>query len=111
MNGECLSHLLTDEERAHFEKQGYLYVPNALPTEMRERLLEAVDKLHNNALATGRAKPDTHWGFSNFLRFQQLKFSKKLLNTLCQIDGIYFIFQGLVRILNLTIKLNPVNLV
>ncbi len=67
MNEECLSHLLTDEERDHFEKQGYLYVPNALPTDMRERLLEAVDKLHNNALAKGKAKPDTHWGFSNFL--------------------------------------------
>lgn len=67
MNGECLSHLLTDEEREHFEKQGYLYVPNALPTDMRERLLEAVDRLHRNALATGKAKPDTHWGFSNFL--------------------------------------------
>ena len=67
MNGECLSHLLTDEERDHFEKQGYLYVPNALPTDMRERLLDAVDKLHSNALAIGKAKPDTHWGFSNFL--------------------------------------------
>lgn len=67
MNGECLSHLLSQEERTHFEKQGYLYVPNALSTDMLEHLKNAVDKLHKDALATGKAKPDTHWGFSNFL--------------------------------------------
>ncbi len=34
MNKECLSHLLTETERNHFEKQGYLYVPNALSSDV-----------------------------------------------------------------------------
>ncbi len=67
MNKQCLSHLLTEEERNHFETQGYLYVPNALSSDMVEYLATAVDKLHKKALATGRAKPGNHWGFSNFL--------------------------------------------
>ena len=62
-----LAHLITEEERTFFEEQGYLYVPNALSTEMREQLLNAVDSLHNKALANGRAKPDSHWGWSDFL--------------------------------------------
>ena len=67
MNNECLSHLLTEAERKHFEEQGYLYVPNALTSEMMEHLIHAVDKLHNEALSTGRATKGNHWGFSNFL--------------------------------------------
>jgi len=67
MHKECLNHLLTQEERTHFEKQGYLYVPNALSSQKIEHLTNAVDKIHNNALASGIAKLDTHWGFSNFL--------------------------------------------
>ena len=62
-----LPHLITEEERTHFEENGYLYVPNALSTEMREQLIHAVDTLHNKALASGRAKPDSHWGWSDFL--------------------------------------------
>ena len=62
-----LAHLITEEERTHFEEQGYLYVPNALSTETREQLIHAVDTLHNKALATGRAKPCSHWGWSDFL--------------------------------------------
>ena len=67
MNKKCLSHLITQEERSHFEKQGYLYVPNALSSDMIRHLTKAVDKIHSNALATGIAKPNRHWGFSNFL--------------------------------------------
>ncbi len=67
MNGECLNHPLTEEERSHFETQGYLYVPNALSSEMVAHLIGAVDKLYSDALSTGRATQDNHWGFSNFL--------------------------------------------
>ena len=67
MNEECLSHLLTEAERKHFEEQGYLYVSNALSSEMVEHLTNAIDKLHSDVLATGKAKPDNHWGMSNFL--------------------------------------------
>ena len=67
MSGECLAHLLTEEERNHFEEQGYLYVPNALSSDMVEQLLSAVDAIYRDALATGKAKPGNHWGWSNFL--------------------------------------------
>ncbi len=62
-----LAHLITEEERTFFEEQGYLYIPNALSTEMREQLVNVVDTLHNKALASGRAKPDSQWGWSDFL--------------------------------------------
>ena len=68
MNGECLAHLLTEEEQNHFEEQGYLYVPNALSTDVVEQLTHAVDTLHNKALATGRTTPGSPWGWSDFLR-------------------------------------------
>ncbi len=67
MNGECLEHLLTEEEQTHFEEQGYLYVPNALSPEKVEALTRAVDTLHHKAIATGRAKPGNPWGWSDFL--------------------------------------------
>ena len=34
---------------------------------MREQLINAVDTLHNKALANGRATPGSHWGWSDFL--------------------------------------------
>ena len=67
MNGECLEHLLTEEEQTHFEEQGYLYVPNALSPEKVEALTRAVDTLHHKAIGTGRAKPGNPWGWSDFL--------------------------------------------
>ena len=60
MNGECLSHLLTEAERKHFEEQGYLYVPNALSSEMVEHLTNAVDKLHNYRYILCRVRFNPH---------------------------------------------------
>ncbi len=62
MNGECLSHLLTEEERNHFEEQGYLYVPNALSSEMVEHLTNVVNKLHNYWYIALRAIQPTSCG-------------------------------------------------
>jgi hypothetical protein len=62
-----LAHLITEEERTFFEENGYLYIPNALSTEIREQLINVVDTLHNKALASDRAKPDSQWGWSDFL--------------------------------------------
>ena len=62
-----LPHLITEEERTHFEENGYLYIPNALSTEMREQLTHAVDTLYNKSLVSGRAKPGSQWGWSDFL--------------------------------------------
>ncbi len=68
MNGECLEHLLTQEEHTYFEEQGYLYVPNALSSARVERLRQAVDTLYNKNLSIGRAKQGSPWGYSDFLK-------------------------------------------
>ena len=38
MNKECLSHLLMEEERNHFEEQVYVYVQKTLSLDMTPRL-------------------------------------------------------------------------
>ena len=62
-----LPHLITEAERTHFEKNGYLYVPDALSAEHQGALTRAVDALHTKALETGKATPGAHWGWSDFL--------------------------------------------
>lgn len=44
MDPSVLEHCLTDEERQHFNEQGYLIVQDALPKEMLQRLLPLVDR-------------------------------------------------------------------
>ncbi|MEE2657254.1 MAG: phytanoyl-CoA dioxygenase family protein [Candidatus Latescibacterota bacterium] len=46
MNPACLQHCLTEAERVHFEEQGYLAVPGALPSDLVVHLVDAVDRLH-----------------------------------------------------------------
>ncbi len=45
MDKQCLSHQLTDEERADFEAQGYLIIRNALPKDIVSRAKAALDKV------------------------------------------------------------------
>ena len=45
MNPDCLQYCMTDEQRDHFEQQGYLVVEEALDDDMRGRLLEAGDRV------------------------------------------------------------------
>ena len=45
MDAECLQYLLTQKERAQFEKDGFIIVENALPASMIDGLIEAVDRL------------------------------------------------------------------
>lgn len=67
MNRDCLFHVLTDQERRHFEKQGFLVVENALSQEMLDRLTTAADRLYEEALEAGQTTPDKAWGVANFL--------------------------------------------
>jgi ectoine hydroxylase len=62
MDTTSLEHLMTDEERAHFEDQGYLHVENALDAHETDALLQQVDALHTDALDTGKTKPGDSWG-------------------------------------------------
>jgi ectoine hydroxylase len=45
MDTSCLQYCMTDEQRDHFDQQGYLIVEDALDHDMLERLLEAGDRV------------------------------------------------------------------
>ena len=45
MNPDCLQHLLTDDERAQFNAQGYLVVENALDAAACERVIAMMDRV------------------------------------------------------------------
>lgn len=66
MDSACLEHRLTETERVHFENEGYLIVPQALPPEMVERLTQAVDRIHARKLAEGLG-PHESLFFPNFI--------------------------------------------
>ena len=45
MNPDCLQHLLTNDERAQFNAQGYLVVENALDAAACERVIAVMDRV------------------------------------------------------------------
>ncbi len=45
MDTSCLAHVLTSEQRAFFETNGYLVIPDALDEGLRERLIAVVDRV------------------------------------------------------------------
>ncbi len=45
MDTSCLDYLITDEQRQHFEEQGYLIVRDVLSSEQIEELTAAVDRI------------------------------------------------------------------
>ena len=45
MDSECLQHLLTEEERESFDRDGFMVVENALPNSMVKDLNRAVDRI------------------------------------------------------------------
>ena len=48
MDASCLQHIMTDEQRHHFEQEGYLIVEDALDREMIDRLLLASDRVDSD---------------------------------------------------------------
>jgi ectoine hydroxylase len=66
MDSACLSFCLTEEERRHFEEQGFLVVPEALDRSACERLITAVDRVDARERAAGFGK-DRLLSFSNIL--------------------------------------------
>jgi ectoine hydroxylase-related dioxygenase (phytanoyl-CoA dioxygenase family) len=59
------SALLTEEQRAAFERDGFLVVRDALPGEMVERLLGVVDSLYEKGLAAEGLSSRNHWQMRN----------------------------------------------
>ncbi|MCZ6678964.1 MAG: phytanoyl-CoA dioxygenase family protein [Candidatus Poribacteria bacterium] len=67
MNRDTLFHLLTEEQRQHFEEQGYLVVENALSEDTVASLTDAIDRLHEKVIESGKTTPNKPWGWANFL--------------------------------------------
>ena len=63
MREDCLVHTLTDEERRHFEEQGYLIVEDALSREETNRLSVAMDRLHEEDVKAGKANGESWYSF------------------------------------------------
>ena len=59
MDPDCLQYCMTDEQRDHFEQQGYLVVEDALDDNMLGRLVEAGDRVDARERAARRLPPDS----------------------------------------------------
>jgi ectoine hydroxylase len=56
---------LTEEQRAAFERDGFLLVPDALPPDMVETLLGAVDRLYEQGVREQGLSKTNHWQMRN----------------------------------------------
>ncbi len=57
--------VLTDKQRAAFESDGFLVVPNALPPEMVAKLTDAVDRLYAAGVEAQGLSKTNHWQTRN----------------------------------------------
>ena len=57
LDTSCLQYCMTDEQRDHFEQQGYLIVEDALDEQMLARLLEAGDRVDAGERAAREMEP------------------------------------------------------
>lgn len=64
--------VLTDEQRASFERDGFLVVPNALPPDMLTRVLDVVDMLYATGTAAQGLSEVNHWELRNCLPHHEL---------------------------------------
>jgi ectoine hydroxylase len=62
---EMESAVLTVEQRARFESDGFLVVPNALSSDMVERLTGVVDRLYEAGVRTQGLSKTHHWQMRN----------------------------------------------
>ncbi len=58
---------LTDEQRAAFERDGFLVVPNALPPDQVERFAAIADRLYDEGIARNGLSAVHHWHLRNCL--------------------------------------------
>jgi len=57
MNTDSLQYCMTDDQREHFEQQGYLIVPDVLDADMLGRLLAAGDRVDRDERDRGNLDP------------------------------------------------------
>ncbi|MAZ53989.1 MAG: hypothetical protein CMO31_08275 [Trueperaceae bacterium] len=67
MNPEILNHLLSEEEKELFEQNGFLIVPNAIPTEVVDNLNQVVDRLEAERRVEQNLEPHTKIQYMDFI--------------------------------------------
>src|SRR4051794_11672570 len=58
---------LTDEQQRQFQRDGFLVIPDALPSGMVDRLLGVVDRLYGQGLQEQGLSKTHHWELRNCL--------------------------------------------
>ena len=66
MNPLCLEHCLTETEKQHFEENGFLVVEDAIPQEMVEKLIAAVDQVGAAHLGKNELPPNASFNLLDF---------------------------------------------
>ena len=67
MNPQCLEYRLTDAEAVQFKRDGYFAVENALPPDMVEKLVAAVDRVDGEERARMNKGPDARINHFDFI--------------------------------------------
>ena len=67
MNPEILNHLLSEEEKELFEQNGFLIVPNAIPTEVVDNLNQVVDRREAERRVEQNLEPHTKIQYMDFI--------------------------------------------
>ncbi|MDA0708746.1 MAG: phytanoyl-CoA dioxygenase family protein [bacterium] len=67
MDASCLKYTLTEEERRAFKEQGYLIIPDVLPTPMVSDLVQAVDRVDAEERARMGHAPDDRINHYDFI--------------------------------------------
>jgi hypothetical protein len=67
MDVDCLQYRLTGEERRTFEETGVLSIEDALSHEQVAALTAVTDRIHEHALAAGKAEPSKSYFHPNFI--------------------------------------------
>ena len=58
MDALCLDYKMADEQRTHFDEQGYLIVEDAIDDDLLGRLVEAGDRVDAQERAAKGMEPD-----------------------------------------------------
>ncbi len=67
MNPLCLEHCLTETEKQQFEDDGFFVVPDAIPQEQVDTLIEAVDRVGAAHLGKETLPPDAQFNLLDFV--------------------------------------------
>ena len=68
MNPLCLEHCLTESEKQQFEENGFFAVEDAIPQEMVDRLIAAVDRVGAEHLGKDELPADARFNLLDFVR-------------------------------------------